>query len=312
MPMQPEDFVPMAPNLRARVLELARQDREGRAALEKAARALVLCPPDCPEQHSRFPGEHAHTYWDMLSAAPALDYGWRCQKAAGAQEDSSRMDTRPYLVRAGVKAIHLDALPHLDESRAAVRAVRKWLALPRMALGSGTAMSYPWLVLTGPTNAGKTQAAAAVLERFIRQHPWNMQAGGDSAASLRPFVLVHAVDFATVARQFRGFSTAGRAHELAEEMFRARVLVLDDVGTERLDAEALEFFQKLVNERHAARRITVWTSNLSPAELEGRLDSGSGEQRGRLWRRVQDFAAVVELSRKRSRMVVGGREVPLE
>ena len=195
-----------------------------------------------------------------------------------------------------------------------MKAVRKWLALPRVATGGGTAMSRPWLIVTGPTNAGKTQAAVAVLEHFIRQHPWNTQAGGNATAGLRPFVLVHAVDFAMVSRQFRTFSTAGRAHELAEEMLRARVLVLDDVGTERLDAEALEFFQKLVNERYASRRVTVWTANLSPSELERRLDFGGEEasQKGRLWRRIETLTAVAELSRKGSRLVLSGKAVPLE
>jgi hypothetical protein len=304
----------MAPSLTRRVLDLARKERAERAELEARARALVLCPPDCDARNPRFPGEHCHTYWDMLVVAPALDYGWKCQRATEAAQDATRLDTRPHLLRAGVAPIHLEGVKKLDEGRAAIRAVRKWLALPLVSVGAGMAMSRPWLVLTGPGDCGKTQAAAAVLDRFIRQHPWNTLPGGDLSAAFRPFVVVHAVDFATVARQFRSFSTAGRAHTLAEEMLRAKVLVLDDVGTERMDAEAQEFFQRVVNERYASRRATVWTTNLSPKELEGRLDFGGDDvaQKGRLWRRIEALAAVVELSRRGSRMTLSGRVVPLE
>lgn len=306
MPMQPEDFVPMAANLKVRVLEAARKQREEQAAFEAEAAALVLCPPDCAERHPRRPEWHCHTFLDMWRAAPAIEYGRECQQAQEAAHDATNLDVRPHLARAGVKEAHRKALSGLDEQRVAVRAAKAWLGQARDANG---AMTHPWLVLTGGTGTGKTQGAAFVLEHFIRRYPWNQKAGGDRSADLRPFVQIHATDFVQLARQAKAYSLMGSANTLVDEACRARVLVLDDVGTERLGAEEVELFQRVANERHASRRVTVWTSNVTAKELETRLDFAGTEanQRGRLWRRVADSAAVVELVKTGSRMVMGGR-----
>jgi hypothetical protein len=300
----------MHPKLKALVLEAARKDREERARFEAEARAIVLCPPDCDARHPRFASEHCHTFLDMWRAAGALDYGYQCRKAAETREDAERLDPRPHLTRAGVRAEHLATLANLSEEWTGVRAVRAWLAQGR-EIGPGGrpgAMRYPFLVMAGPTRAGKTVAAAAVLEHFIRRYPWNERAGGSDDAGLRPFVLIHSADLVQVARQAKAYSMAGRSAFAMEELLRARAVVLDDVGAERLGAEEVELFQRLVAERHASRRVTVWTSNLTAAELESRLDFMGQEpgQRGRLWRRVAEAGYVVELSRGGSRAVIGG------
>lgn len=316
MPLEQQDTVPMHPKLKARVLELARKEREERAAFEAEARALVLCRPDCAERHPRFPGEHCHTFLDMWRAAGGLDYGYQCRKASEAAEDSGRLDPRPHLARAGVRTQHLETLANLSEDWSGMKAMRSWLAQGR-EIGPGGSlgpMRWPFLVLAGPTRAGKTVVSAAVLEHFIRRYPWNERAGGGDDAGLRPFVLVHSADLVQVARQAKAYSLAGRSAHAMEELLRARVVVLDDVGTERLGADEVELFQRLVAERHASRRVTVWTSNLTTTELESRLDFMGQEpgQRGRLWRRISEAGAVVEISRSGSRMTMGGKTTEFE
>jgi DNA replication protein DnaC len=293
---------------KARQQSIAAVERKHLEAFEAEARALVLCPPDCEQRHPRFPEMHCHTFLDMWRAFEALDYGWHCRRAQEQQQDAEAMDVRPYLARAGVRDVHRSGLAQLDGQRTAVRAMRTWLAQPR---NSGTgAMTHPWLVLTGGSDTGKTQAAAAVLEHFIRRFPWNERpGGGGDGVALRPFVLIHSADFVQLARQAKAYSLMGNSNMLVEEACRARVLVLDDVGTERMGAEEVELFQRIANERHASRRVTVWTSNVAPTELKSRLDFAGQEpsQLGRLWRRVADMAAVVELVRTGSRMTMGGR-----
>lgn len=293
----------MHSSLKRMALEAAKKYRTEREQLERAARALVLCPPDCEARHPRWPKEHAHTYWDMLQAAGGLDYAWQCRKRREEQEDMARMDVGPYLRRAGAGDVHIRALEKLEGARPATQAASRWLKQARP-------MPLPWLALLGATDAGKTQAAVLALAHFVRRHPWGQQAGGPGA-QLQPFVLVHGSELASMARTLRDFGAAASAREREEDLRRAKVLVLDDIGAERMDPDTLGLLHSLADLRYRERRLTVWTANLSAEDFEKRVDfggqDGNGEQRGRLWRRIRELGHVVQLGRK-VRTWEGGRE----
>jgi hypothetical protein len=314
-----DDNAPMHPSLKARVLEAAMKYKSDSQALERAARALVLCPPDCEARDVRRPEQHAHTYWDMIRMAGELDYGWKCRKAAEAADDAQRMDTTSHLRRAGVGEVHVRGMTHLEGSRAAVRAVRKWLGQARPIVGDGQPgpMPFPWLVLLGQTGAGKTQAAVVALEHFIRRYPWNTQAGG-AGAGAPPFVVAHVSEVVQLARDEARFESAGVARERLEHMRRARVLVLDDLGAERLDANALGLLHSLANARYERRMVTILTANVNAKDFEARFDFNQdksaehGQQQGRLWRRVRELGAVVQLGKTAAKMKMGESEVALD
>lgn len=131
----------------------------------------------------------------------------------------------------------------------ALRMVRAWHALYREAIGPGPRRAWPaFLTLYGPRGRGKTLAGA-----------WLLATEGGLYVSADELVR-------------RASSTHWRDTEWVARVLAARVVVLDDVGTEGADARAPMF--DFVNRRQGlARALTLITSNLAGrADFVGRYD----------------------------------------
>lgn len=132
--------------------------------------------------------------------------------------------------------------------------IREARAKARMP-GADYVTTGPSLLITGPVGTGKTYQAYAALRMLADASVhagWEFWAAADLYASQRP-----------------------REHGDAETEFRrvraARVLVLDDIGTGKVSEATEDINYRLLNYRAEHQLPTIFTSNLLPRELPGRL-----------------------------------------
>jgi DNA replication protein DnaC len=114
-----------------------------------------------------------------------------------------------------------------------------------------------WLVFTGAYGVGKTHVAAAIAnERVIKGHPALFVVVPDLLDYLRAAFNPHSN--ISLDRRF-------------EEVRRAPLLVLDDLGTESATPWAKEKLFQLINYRYVARLPTVVTTVLALRELDQKI-----------------------------------------
>jgi DNA replication protein DnaC len=114
-----------------------------------------------------------------------------------------------------------------------------------------------WVVFTGQVGAGKTHLAAAIANERVRLG--------------HPGLLVVVPDLLDYLRA--AFSPQGNISydERFEEVRRAPMLVLDDLGTESATPWAKEKLFQLINYRYVARLPTVVTTALGVGELDTKI-----------------------------------------
>lgn len=117
-----------------------------------------------------------------------------------------------------------------------------------------------WLVLTGTYGCGKTHLAAAIANR--RANIYHERA---------TFVVVP--DLLDYLRAAFSPSSSAPLDVRFEEVRRAPLLILDDLGTESATPWAREKLFQLLNYRYAARLPTVITSSKPVEEMDERLAS---------------------------------------
>jgi DNA replication protein DnaC len=81
----------------------------------------------------------------------------------------------------------------------------------------------------------------------------------------------------------------GETRRLVEQLIEARTIVIDDLGAERPTEWVRERLLEIVEERYAAMRPVIVTTNLVPAQIEQRLGA-------RITGRLMEMCEVVMLS----------------
>lgn len=129
------------------------------------------------------------------------------------------------------------------------------------------------LIIFGGTRTGKTRAAYLVAERFAK-------ATGRSPVfhSMRTFS----------AALMKGFRDK-RHDEQLDSLCRAPLLVLDDLGKEKLTDRLASDLFALIDDRTANRRPTVITTNLDGNALEAKLSHSDPELAAALVARLREF-----------------------
>lgn len=154
---------------------------------------------------------------------------------------------------------------HYRTALATEPAIRHWVDAVaaearqhQVARGGLVAVAHrgPSLMLLGPTGVGKThQAFGAVRDLAITGviARWTVTTAADMYAALRPR---HGVDSEAEFERYRN----------------ARLLLVDDLGAARTLTEFTEEVNfRLVNHRYEHHLPTLFTSNVTPNELAGRL-----------------------------------------
>jgi DNA replication protein DnaC len=119
----------------------------------------------------------------------------------------------------------------------------------------------PGWIIQGPVGTGKTHLAAALVSSLL---------GHDVHAQM-----IFGPDLLETIRRTFNPETRDAAAMKLRWVNAAEVLVLDDLGAERVTDFARDELTKLVNDRYVTQRAVVITTNLSLPELEERL----GERR---------------------------------
>ena len=114
-----------------------------------------------------------------------------------------------------------------------------------------------WLLVHGPSGAGKTHVAAAIANRCIER-------GQPALFVVVPDLLDH------LRSSYRPDAEMGY-DALLEQVRTAPVLILDDMGTQSGTAWAQEKLFQILNHRYNAQLPTVVTTNLSIDRLDERL-----------------------------------------
>lgn len=155
------------------------------------------------------------------------------------------------------------SLPRLGVPRVVLRALRTPQAKPALSAAKEWWLSGKvLLLLQGGVGSGKTTAAAWVLAKQLERESASARPSGGTVVDAAMFV---------TAPEFNGLSDYHPESRVwLERLCRCGVLVLDDLGTERMGDGELSCVQRLISERHSAGRRTVLTSNLTAEVFHAR------------------------------------------
>lgn len=178
---------------------------------------------------------------------------------------------RLYLERAGVPPRYLDCRFETFRPRAgtqkAVVAARDIVTRQRSGL-----------VLCGNPGTGKTHLAVAMLaellSKWLETYPTaaveELQEDGYTVVRRRPPLEVRLVSVPSFLDALRARIRFADSADPLPDLIRADLVVLDDLGREKVTDWASERLYVLVNERYNALRRTVVTSNYVPEILSER------------------------------------------
>ncbi|MBI4332993.1 MAG: ATP-binding protein [Chloroflexi bacterium] len=116
-----------------------------------------------------------------------------------------------------------------------------------------------WLVLVGPSGAGKTHLAAAIANYRL--------------ARGQPAVFIGVADLLDHLRAAFHPSSAVSYDELFERVKNAPLLILDDLGQQSATPWSREKLDQVINHRFHGRLPTVFTTSLPLADLEERWNT---------------------------------------
>lgn len=116
-----------------------------------------------------------------------------------------------------------------------------------------------WIVLIGPKGTGKTHLAASIANARLAQG--------------QPVLFMVSPELLNWLREACRPDAPEPAGNRLREIMDAPLLILDDLGTENLTAWAAEQLYLIINHRYNRLLPTVFTTNLTAAELERGLGS---------------------------------------
>jgi DNA replication protein DnaC len=128
------------------------------------------------------------------------------------------------------------------------------------------------------TGSGKTMAIAAIIRGFLRQYrsAWADQLAERTRASEIDEITfdpqVHWLDWPDTVTTIRTHAIDGKAEQILEIAETAPLLVLDDLGRERVRGSYVDDFaasqlDRIVSRRYRAELPILWTTNLSEIDL---------------------------------------------
>ena len=153
--------------------------------------------------------------------------------------------------------------PTIDLSRDTTGTVAKMANEAALMVAEMQAGRAPrWLTISGTRGSGKTMIARAIIEQARRINPGNASLWYGPMRRPR-CIWYNETDFADAIREH---------HRLPEYLSEDYLVVIDDLGTarERFDMVA-DALYRLANARLGA--WTVWTTNLTHAEIDQRIDA---------------------------------------
>ena len=246
----------------------------------------------------RFPlPEGGGICWRCLQTFPSIpEAGGLCHVCGRiAAEGSALLAGREETVRAELRKAGLGARELAAEMARIPEAIRR-----RLPAGATRAMlrgvqPEAGFGLAGTPGIGKTMALAALIAEHGRVRLDRIAAAGEFR---RARGWLAWAPWKAVTERIRALSTQDGGHEkadrLIEEYCRAEILVIDDLGAERLRGSYAEDWatsqlDRIVDERDREMRPLWYTTNLGGAALLERYGS-------RLWSRLCELAPLVELA----------------
>lgn len=222
--------------------------------------AALLCEPDCPHCNDGYlPKADGETYQRICPCVSD-----NVQRAA--IEKRIERDIPVELRNYTLDSFKTGGIDHNDLAlRVARRIVERW--------GTESFIDRPWVMgFSGPFGCGKTHMTAAIVIELLRL-------GKIERAC------VESIDH-ILHLERKSYTKGQETASIRQKAIDADLLVLDDLGAESGNDEwiASQMFE-IINERIRAQRPTIFTSNLTPAELKQRYSQSLDLQRN--WSRIE-------------------------
>jgi DNA replication protein DnaC len=140
------------------------------------------------------------------------------------------------------------------------------------------------LYLWGPTGSGKTHLAVALM-----REDWIAKPSRRPIFVKVPPMLLEIREVFSASLSERAAPAARTERSIIDRYATADLLILDDVGTEKISDWAIQTLSVIVDQRYSEMRRTLVTSNLSLEELSDRIGDRTAS-------RLSGMSVIAELS----------------